>query len=89
MIGICAGGPLNYVGLMERITLLPLNYTRYDAIIVYIETFCRVRESGIIIIKVESEKNSKRMRKIRALGYCISSGNLMRLGKQVFVFRIK
>lgn len=29
-------GSPNYIkGLIERITLLPLNYTRYDAIIVY------------------------------------------------------
>lgn len=28
--------PLNYLrGLLERITLLPLNYTRYNAIIIY------------------------------------------------------
>ena len=47
--------PLTIKGSIERITLLPLNYTRYNAIIVSKWIFCRTGESvGIqkrIIIK--------------------------------------
>jgi hypothetical protein len=40
--------PLTIKGLIKRITLLPLNYTRYNAIIVYNWTFCPTGKLGII-----------------------------------------
>lgn len=49
--------PLTIKGLMERITLLPLNYTRYNVIIVYKCIFCRTKKWVIIINKIGSEKN--------------------------------
>lgn len=42
--------PLTIKGSLERIALLPLNYTRYNTIIVYERIFCRTRESGIFHI---------------------------------------
>ena len=43
--------PLNYLrGLLQRITLLPLNYTRYNAIIISKRAFCRTGELGVIKI---------------------------------------
>lgn len=50
-----ARDPLTIKGSIERIALLPLNYTRYNVIIVYKLTFCRTKESDTI--KIESEKN--------------------------------
>lgn len=44
-----ARDPLTIKGAIERIALLPLNYTRYNAIIVYKWTFCRTRE--LVVIK--------------------------------------
>lgn len=38
--------PLTIKGPIERITLLPLNYTRSNGIIVYKWTFCRIVEQG-------------------------------------------
>jgi hypothetical protein len=38
--------PLTLKGLIKRITLLPLNYTRHNAIIVYNRYFCPYRERG-------------------------------------------
>ena len=39
--------PLTSKGSIERIALLPLNYTRFNAIIVYKLDFCPTRESEI------------------------------------------
>ena len=50
-----ARDPLTSKGSIERIALLPLNYTRYNTIIVYNRIFCRTRESvkSVIIMKME------------------------------------
>ena len=40
-----ARDPLTIKGSIQRIALLPLNYTRYNPIIGYKPIFCRTRES--------------------------------------------
>jgi hypothetical protein len=44
-----ARDPLTIKGSIERIALLPLNYTRYNIIIVYKRIFCRTSELAIIM----------------------------------------
>jgi len=43
--------PLTLKGLIKRITLLPLNYTRHNAIIVYNRHFCPIGKWDIIQLK--------------------------------------
>ena len=44
------GDPLTIKGSIERIALLPLNYTRYNTIIIYEFPFCRTKQSDILIL---------------------------------------
>ena len=44
-LGIKSKDPLTF---KERITLLPLNYTRYNAIIVWKWNFCRITKFNVI-----------------------------------------
>lgn len=49
-----ARDPLTIKGSIERIALLPLNYTRYNTIIVYKRIFCRTREYVLIMQQVHN-----------------------------------